>query len=106
MHISFSGTPSVSLCLGDANHPMPHLVLRWLAQLAFSACHRPRFQLDANVLRVPIIPGGDPRQLLGDMAERGVKGIVLEVTPAHSQQDLYVGAIAPAAGNHISLHHL
>lgn len=41
--------------------------------------YRPRFKLDANVLRVPIVPGCDPRQAYGDLVGRGVRGIVLEV---------------------------
>ena len=36
------------------------------------------FKLDAAVLRVPIIPGVDPRTAYGDVAARGVKGILLE----------------------------
>ena len=40
--------------------------------------YRPRFQLDTRVMRVPILPGADPRQLYGDLAGRGVRGIVLE----------------------------
>lgn len=40
--------------------------------------YRPRFNLNSNVLRVPIVPGSDPRLVYGDCAERGVKGIVLE----------------------------
>ena len=40
--------------------------------------YRPRFKLDHSVLRVPIVPGSDPRTMLGDCAARGVQGIVLE----------------------------
>lgn len=41
--------------------------------------YRPRFKLDANVIRVPIVPGSDPRFAYGDIYGRGVRGIVLEV---------------------------
>ena len=40
--------------------------------------YRPRFKLDARVLRVPIVPGCDPKKAYGDLAGRGVRGIVLE----------------------------
>ena len=40
--------------------------------------YRPRFNLIPHVMRVPIIPGTDPRLLYGDLAARGVKGRVLE----------------------------
>lgn len=40
--------------------------------------YRPRFKLTPSVLRVPIVPGADPRATYGDLAARGVNGIVLE----------------------------
>eukprot|EP00899_Mesostigma_viride_P022167 jgi/Mesvir1/3134/Mv16306-RA.1 len=40
--------------------------------------YRPRFELDPNVMRVPIVPGCDPRMAYGDVYGRGVRGIVLE----------------------------
>ncbi|KAA8491378.1 L-asparaginase 1 [Porphyridium purpureum] len=40
--------------------------------------YRPRFRLEPMVMRLPIIPGVDPRLAYGDPAARGVKGIVLE----------------------------
>jgi len=40
--------------------------------------YRPRFKLNPNVIRVPIVPGSDPRIMYGDLAERGVRGIILE----------------------------
>ena len=40
--------------------------------------YRPRFKLEPRVIRVPIVPGSDPRTAYGDLAGRGVKGIVLE----------------------------
>ena len=43
-----------------------------------SGGYRPRFKLDAAVMRVPIVPGCDPRKAYGDLAGRGVNGIVLE----------------------------
>lgn len=35
-------------------------------------------QLEPNVIRVPIVPGSDPRIAYGNLVERGVRGIVLE----------------------------
>jgi L-asparaginase len=35
-------------------------------------------QLDANVIRVPVLPGTNPKIAYGDVIARGVKGIVLE----------------------------
>jgi L-asparaginase len=35
-------------------------------------------QLDPAVIRVPIVPGSDPRVAYGDLMDRGVRGIVLE----------------------------
>lgn len=40
--------------------------------------YRPRFGLDPAVIRLPIIPGSDPRIAYGDLVARGVKGVVLE----------------------------
>jgi len=40
--------------------------------------YQPRFKLNPNVIRVPIVPGVDPRKAYGDLYERGVRGIVLE----------------------------
>lgn len=40
--------------------------------------YRPRFKLTPSVLRVPIVPGADPRATYGDLVARGVNGIVLE----------------------------
>jgi len=53
--------------------------------------YQPRFNLDPRVLRIPIVPGCDPRTSYGDLYGRGVRGIVLEAfgtgnmpdTPAH-----------------------
>jgi L-asparaginase type I len=41
--------------------------------------YQPRFKLNTNVIRVPIVPGIDPRKAYGDLYGRGVRGIVLEV---------------------------
>lgn len=41
--------------------------------------YRPRFKLDPNVVRIPIVPGSDPRMAYGDVWARGVRGVVLEV---------------------------
>ena len=40
--------------------------------------YQPRFKLNTNVIRVPIVPGVDPRRAYGDLYERGVRGVVLE----------------------------
>ena len=40
--------------------------------------YRPRFGLDPAVIRLPIVPGSDPRTAYGDLVERGVKGVILE----------------------------
>ena len=40
--------------------------------------YRPRFGLDPAVMRLPIVPGVDPRVMYGDLVQRGVKGVVLE----------------------------
>ncbi|GBF89485.1 L-asparaginase [Raphidocelis subcapitata] len=36
------------------------------------------FKLDTNVIRIPIVPGSDPRAMYGDLVGRGVRGVVLE----------------------------
>jgi L-asparaginase len=41
--------------------------------------YTPRFDVVSAVMRVPIVPGLDPRLAYGDIAERGVRGVVLEV---------------------------
>jgi len=41
--------------------------------------YRPRFKLHPGVMRVPVVPGCDPRTVYGDVAARGVRGVVLEV---------------------------
>lgn len=40
--------------------------------------YTPRFKLNSSVIRIPIVPGVDPRKAYGDIYERGVRGIVLE----------------------------
>jgi len=45
-------------------------------------------RLDPHVLRVPIVPGGDPRELYGDLVGRGVRGIVLETFGVGNLPDL------------------
>lgn len=54
--------------------------ISWNTQLLLrhDGVYKPRFKLDPRVIRVPIIPGIDPRQMYGDPAGRGVRGIVLE----------------------------
>lgn len=45
-----------------------------LCGLQVEGVYRPRFRLDPNVMRVPIVPGCDPRLAYGDLAGRGVRG--------------------------------
>jgi len=40
--------------------------------------YAPRFELNANVIRVPVIPGMDLDKAYGDLYGRGVRGIILE----------------------------
>jgi L-asparaginase/Glu-tRNA(Gln) amidotransferase subunit D len=44
--------------------------------------------LEPNVIRIPIVPGSDPRIAYGDLAERGVKGVVLEAFGVGNMPDL------------------
>ncbi|KAL6777071.1 hypothetical protein ACKKBF_B20105 [Auxenochlorella protothecoides x Auxenochlorella symbiontica] len=48
------------------------------AMLQPEGVYRPRLRLDPAVLRVPIVPGVDPRVAYGDLVGRGVRGVVLE----------------------------
>ena len=50
--------------------------------------YRPRFKLDTRVIRVPVIPGLDPRTAYGNLAKRDVKGIVLESFGVGNMPDL------------------
>eukprot|EP00803_Ostreobium_quekettii_P004904 evm.model.scf_108.12 EVM.evm.TU.scf_108.12 scf_108:83271-88125(-) len=50
--------------------------LRYL--LKAEGVYRPRFKLDPRVIRIPIVPGSNPRMAYGDLTERGVRGVVLE----------------------------
>lgn len=45
-------------------------------------------QLDPNVIRIPIIPGSDPRIAYGNLVERGVKGVVLEAFGVGNMPDI------------------
>ena len=49
-----------------------------LGQPHHRAAYTPRFELDTSVVRVPVIPGVDPYVAYGDLAGRGVKGIIVE----------------------------
>lgn len=53
-----------------------------------SGVYRPRFKLDTRVLRVPVIPGMDPRTAYGNLADRNIKGIVLEAFGVGNMPDL------------------
>lgn len=50
--------------------------------------YRPRFGLDPAVMRLPIVPGADPRVMYGDLVQRGVKGVVLEAFGVGNMPDL------------------
>ncbi|KAL3147958.1 hypothetical protein ABBQ38_014253 [Trebouxia sp. C0009 RCD-2024] len=59
---------------------------RYLLQV--EGVYRPRFGLDPSVIRLPIVPGSDPRAAYGDLVERGVKGVVLEAFGVGNMPDL------------------
>ncbi|PXF44349.1 L-asparaginase 1 [Gracilariopsis chorda] len=40
--------------------------------------YRPRMKLDPNVIRIPVVPGANPKQAYGDLVARGVRGAVIE----------------------------
>ncbi|PIE22559.1 MAG: L-asparaginase 1 [Planctomycetota bacterium] len=40
--------------------------------------YQARFSFDPRVLRLPIVPGNDPQELLGRPHQRGVRGLVIE----------------------------
>jgi L-asparaginase len=40
--------------------------------------YEPKFTMNTNVIRVPIVPGVNARQAYGDLYGRGVRGIILE----------------------------
>ncbi len=50
--------------------------------------YRPRFKLNPAVIRVPIVPGCDPRMAYGDIYARGVRGVVLETFGVGNMPDL------------------
>eukprot|EP01025_Chloroclados_australasicus_P069856 TRINITY_DN992_c0_g3_i1.p1 TRINITY_DN992_c0_g3~~TRINITY_DN992_c0_g3_i1.p1 ORF type:complete len:439 (-),score=38.21 TRINITY_DN992_c0_g3_i1:995-2239(-) len=63
----------------------PHLAtlgvdVEWNKQFLLrpQGSYRPRFKLEPNVIRIPIVPGCDPREAYGDVSGRGVKGVVVE----------------------------
>ena len=43
-----------------------------------SSLPSPPPQLDPRVIRIPVVPGSDPRTAYGDLYGRGVRGVVLE----------------------------
>lgn len=51
------------------------------ALLRPEGCYTPRLKLEPRVMRLPVVPGCDPRLAYGsgrDVAERGVRGVILE----------------------------
>ena len=75
------------------------------ALLNVEGVYRPRFNLIPHVMRVPIIPGTDPRLLYGDLAARGVKGLVLEAFGVGAWPYLFWGGswlpLLPLPGRHV-----
>lgn len=51
--------------------------------------YRPHFELERNVIRVPVVPGSDPRVCYGDLVGRGVRGIVLEAFGVGNTPDTF-----------------
>ncbi len=43
---------------------------------------------DPNVIRIPIVPGCDPRQAYGDLTVKGIRGIILESFGVGNMPDL------------------
>ena len=68
-----------------------------------------RVQLDPNVVRIPIVPGCDPRSAYGDLAARGVRGVVLEAFGVGNMPDTAAAGWLPwlraqrKAGVHVYL---
>eukprot|EP00775_Hariotina_reticulata_P006054 gene6054-6292_t len=60
--------------------------------LKVEGSYRPRFKIDPAVIRVPVVPGSDPRVAYGDLVDRGIRGVVLEAFGVGNIPDL------PAAG--------
>ncbi|CAK0783848.1 hypothetical protein CVIRNUC_007048 [Coccomyxa viridis] len=56
--------------------------------LQVNGVYRPRFKLDTRVIRVPVIPGVDPRVAYGKLAERNIRGIILEAFGVGNMPDL------------------
>jgi L-asparaginase len=46
--------------------------------LSATSKYAPKFTLDDNVIRIPIIPGLDHERAYGDLHARGIRGIILE----------------------------
>jgi L-asparaginase/Glu-tRNA(Gln) amidotransferase subunit D len=44
--------------------------------------------MDTRVIRIPIVPGCDPRTAYGDLAARGVRGVVLEAFGVGNMPDM------------------
>ena len=65
------------------------------ALLPGGTVYQPRFDLDPRVVRVPVVPGCDPRVSYGDFAARGVKGIVLEAFGVGNLPDLDTAGWVP-----------
>lgn len=53
--------------------------------------YRPRFNLEPGVIRIPVVPGSDPRRCYGDLYARGVRGVVLEAFGTGNLPDMKDG---------------
>jgi L-asparaginase/Glu-tRNA(Gln) amidotransferase subunit D len=65
--------------------------------------YRPRFSFDPAVAHIPVTPGADPRMLYGDMAARGVRGVVVSAYGVGNMPDAdrdgwldFIGALTSA----------
>jgi L-asparaginase len=63
----------------------PHLAkigidIEWNEQalLKVQGVYHPQFELETRVMRLPVVPGCDPRIAYGDLYGRGMRGIILE----------------------------
>ena len=58
------------------------------SDMQVNGVYRPRFKLDTRVIRVPVIPGIDPRVAYGKLADRNIRGVILEAFGVGNMPDL------------------
>ena len=84
-----TGKSDSALCNMQPRPPIPPATLSIVDAIAFLSVlwsylsldtriksqftHSNRFKLNSAVIRVPIVPGSDPRMCYGDLVERGVR---------------------------------